>query len=219
MKLSTRLVLLILGCLLPILTAQVYSQVNLYAERHQQLSGLVLRQAELANADMASIIDSVRQFGLVAGQFPSVREKGERCDARLTALRQSLTNYRFLAIFSPSDGSLQCASDGAPEGLARARTSWLADLLQTPDLALGQLVTDPVQKSRFLPIAVHIPATGAGAQPQLIIVALDTDWLIKHLQAARADHGTAVSGATLIIADRDGAIIGRVPDAAEWAGR
>jgi len=31
MRLSTRLVLLILGCLLPILTAQVYSQVNLYA--------------------------------------------------------------------------------------------------------------------------------------------------------------------------------------------
>ena len=70
MKLSTRLVLLILGCLLPILTAQVYSQVNLYAERHDQLSGLVLRQAELANANMISIVDGVRQFGMVAGQFP-----------------------------------------------------------------------------------------------------------------------------------------------------
>ena len=52
MKLSTRLVLLILGCLLPILTAQIYSQINLYAERHEQLGDLVLRQAELANADI-----------------------------------------------------------------------------------------------------------------------------------------------------------------------
>ncbi len=77
MKLSTRLVLLILGCLLPILTAQVYSQVNLYAERHEQLGGLVLRQAQLANAGIASIVDAVRQFGLVAGQFPSVREADE----------------------------------------------------------------------------------------------------------------------------------------------
>src|SRR5689334_12321092 len=97
MKLSTRLVLLILGCLLPILTAQVYSQVNLYAERHEQLSGLVLRQAELANAGMASIVDSVRQLAVVTAQFPSIREPGERCDQSLTALRQSLTQYRFLA--------------------------------------------------------------------------------------------------------------------------
>ncbi len=49
MKLSTRLVLLILGCLLPILAAQVYSQINLYRERHEQIGGLVLRQAELAS--------------------------------------------------------------------------------------------------------------------------------------------------------------------------
>jgi signal transduction histidine kinase/CheY-like chemotaxis protein len=219
MKLSTRLVLLILGCLLPILTAQVYSQVNLYSERHEQLSGLVLRQAELANADMASIIDSVHQFGLVAGQFPSVHETGEPCDARLTALRQSLPQYRFLAVFSPADGSLLCASDGAPEGLAHARSSWLGDLLMTPDLALGQLVTDPAQKTRFLPVAVHVPAAGADAQPQVLIAALDTDWLVRHLQAARVDHGTVLSDAALIIADRDGTIIGRVPDAAEWAGR
>jgi signal transduction histidine kinase len=219
MKLSTRLVLLILGCLLPILTAQVYSQVNLYSERHEQVSGLVLRQAQLANADMVSIIEGVHQFGLVAGQFPSVHESGERCDARLTALRQSLPQYRFLAVFSPGDGSLLCASDGAPEGLARARSSWLADLLMTPDVALGQLVTDPVQKTGFLPVAVHIPAAGAGGQPQILIAALDTDWLVKHLQAARVDHDTTISGSALIIADRDGTIIGRVPESAEWAGR
>ena len=131
MKLSTRLVLLILGCLLPILTAQIYSQVNLYRERHEQLGGLVLRQAELANADMASIIDSVRQLGALAGQFPpmrtpptgsptrgspplenpgpataSVGTSGVGCTDRLTALRHILTQYRFLALFSALDGSL-----------------------------------------------------------------------------------------------------------------
>jgi hypothetical protein len=76
MKLSTRLVLLTLGCLLPILTAQIYSQVNLYTERHRQLSALVLRQAELANADMASIVEGVHQLGVLAGEFPSVRTAG-----------------------------------------------------------------------------------------------------------------------------------------------
>lgn len=63
--------LLILGCLLPILAAQVYSQVNLYGERHEQLGGLVLRQTELANADLTSIIDGIRQLGALTGQLAS----------------------------------------------------------------------------------------------------------------------------------------------------
>jgi signal transduction histidine kinase len=219
MKLSTRLVLLILGCLLPILTAQVYSQVNLYAERHEQLGGLVLRQAQLANGGIASIVDAVQQFGLVAGQFPSVRDADEHCDQRLTSLRQSVTQYRFLAIFSPTDGSLLCASDGAPDGLARAHSSWLADILMTPNLAIGPLVTDPVQKRRFLPIAVHLASVGAGSRPKVLVAGLDTDWLMKHLEAARVEHPTAMSRAALIVADREGTIIGRVPDAAGWSGR
>ncbi|MDB5399929.1 MAG: hypothetical protein QOD93_4679 [Acetobacteraceae bacterium] len=219
MKLSTRLVLLILGCLLPILTAQIYSQINLYRERHEQLGSLVLRQAELANADLASIIDGVHQLGTLAGQFPSVRASGEHCTERLTGLRQSLVQYRFLALFSPIDGSLVCASDGTPAGFSGTRLSWVADLLNTSDLAVGQLVSDSTQKSRFLPIAVHIPGVGAGDQPRVLVAALNTDWLEKHLETAKVDRAPAMSHAALIIADRDGNIVGRVPDPADWAGR
>ena len=219
MKLSTRLVLLILGCLLPILTAQIYSQVNLYGERHEQLGGLVLRQAELANADMTSIIDGVRQLGALTGQFPSVRTAGQRCTDRLTALRKSLTQYRFLALFSPIDGSLLCASDGSPASLTGTHVAWITDLLPTSDLTVGPLISDPTQKSRFLPIAVHMPGIGAGDQPRVLIAALNTEWLEKHLETAKVDRAPVMSRAALIIADRDGNILGRVPDAAEATGR
>jgi signal transduction histidine kinase/CheY-like chemotaxis protein len=224
MKLSTRLVLLILGCLLPILTAQIYSQVNLYAERHEQLAGLVLRQAELANADMASIVDSVRQLGALAGQFPAVRTEtvrtsGVDCTGRLTSLRQSLTQYRFLALFSPMDGRLLCASDGTPPELADARASWLTDLLTTTDLRVGQLVSDPTQKGGFLPVAVHMPGIGPGDEPKVMVAALNTDWLQKHLETAKIDRTPAMARATMIVADRDGNIIGGVPAVINAAGR
>ncbi|MDR3534523.1 MAG: response regulator [Rhodopila sp.] len=219
MKLSTRLVLLILGCLLPILTAQVYSQVNLYAERHEQLGGLVLRQAELANADMISIIDGVRQLGALAGQIPSMRESRAQCGERLTVLRQNLAQYRFLALFAPVNGSLVCASDGMPGGQANASRPWVADLLSAQDLAVGQLVSDPAAKSGFLPIAVPVPGLGANGEPMVLVVALNTDWLSKHLETAKVDQAPAMARAALIIADRDGNILGRVPDAADWTGR
>ena len=215
MKLSTRLVLLILGCLLPILTAQVYSQVNLYAERHDQLSGLVLRQAQLANSGIASIMDAVRQFGLVAGQFPSVRDVDEHCGQQLTTLRRSVTQYRFLALFSPADGALLCASDGSPDGLARARSSWLADIVTTSDLAIGPVLIDPEHKQRTLPIAIHLTSAGSGTRPMVLVAGLDTEWLMRHLEAARVERSSAVSRAALIVADRAGTIIGRVPGSAE----
>src|SRR4051812_7792483 len=115
MKLSTRLVLLILGCLLPILTAQVYSQVNLYAERHEQLRGLVLRQAELVNASMASILDGMRQIGKLAGQFTETPASSTDCGQRLTALQAGGTQYRFLAVLAPGSRTVLCASAGAPD--------------------------------------------------------------------------------------------------------
>ncbi len=152
MKLSTRLVLLVVGCLVPILTAQVCSQINLYAKQREQLSGLALRQAELANADMVSMIDSVHQLASFAGQFPPMLTPGEHCGQSLTAIRQSFTQYRFLAIFTAADGSLLCASDDAPEGLAQAHSAWVDSLLTTPDLAVGQLMTDPATKR---PLPTH----------------------------------------------------------------
>jgi signal transduction histidine kinase/ActR/RegA family two-component response regulator len=214
MKLSTRLVLLVVGCLLPILTAQVYSQVNLYAKRHEQLSELVLRQAELANSDIALIVDSVRQVGTLAGQLSIA--PGDRCDQRLTALRQSPTQYRFLALYAPADGSLLCASGDAPEGLVHP--SWMGNLLTTPDLAIGQMVTDTAQKARFLPVAVHAGA-GSSTPPVVLIAALDADWLAKQLEAARVDRPSAADRSSLIIVNRDGNIVDRVPDAAAWAGQ
>jgi signal transduction histidine kinase/CheY-like chemotaxis protein len=219
MKLSTRLVLLIVGCLLPILAAQVYSQINLYTERHEQLSALVLRQAELANADMASILDGVHQFGTLAAQFPSVRASGGRCSDRLTALRQSLTQYHFLAIVSVTDGSLLCMSDGTPAELSTGHPSWLSSLLAIKDLTVGHLVADPARNSRFLPIAVPMAGPAGDDGPKVLIAALDTAWLEGHLEDAKVSRAPAMARAALIIADQEGNIVGRVPDSADWSGQ
>jgi signal transduction histidine kinase/ActR/RegA family two-component response regulator len=219
MRLSTRLVLLVLGCLLPVLTAQVYSQISLHAERHEQLGDLALRQAELVNADITSIIDGVHQLGTLAGQFPSMRDTAGRCSERLTALRQSLTQYHFLALFAPADGTLLCASDGVPAGLTGQASPWLTDLLKSQDWSVGQFVSEGEDKSRYLPVAVRIPRFVAGETPRVFIAALDTGWLAKHLETAKAGHSKVVAHASLIIADSNGTMVGHLPNEAGLAGR
>ena len=219
MKLSIRLVLLVLLCLLPILIAQIYSQVGLYADRQAQLGTLALRQAELVNADIISILNNARQLGTMVGQVPPGREAVDRCTPKLTNYQQNLEQYRFLALYAGSDKSLICASDGMPATLTRARPNWLTDLITTPDFAVGPLVADSFQNSRFWPIAVHVRSGNDSEEPRVLIAALSIDWLTKHLEAAGIARSNAPSNAALIIADRDGTIVARVPDSADWIGR
>jgi signal transduction histidine kinase/ActR/RegA family two-component response regulator len=204
MRLSTRLVLLILGCLLPILTAQIYSQANLYAERHEQLRGLAQRQAALAHADLSSIIEGVRQLGIVVGQLPAAETSGKPCSDRLNALQQNFAQYRFLGLISPTDGSLICASDAVSPTLRNGPSSWIPALPAKSGSAVGHLMPGPGQTGWFLPIAVRIPGQTADKSP-VLVAALGTDWLIRHLDAARNQaDATESSRTTLIIADRDG---------------
>lgn len=219
MKLSTRLVLLILGCLLPILTAQVYSQVNLYAERHEQLSGLILRQAALVNGDLASIIDGTRQLGSITGQFPDIRPNNPSCASRLTSLRNNLTQYRFLALVSVADGSVPCVSAGLSAGQIIGHESWMADLLSTRDVSVGPLVTDSAGAYRFLPVAVPVSGMPATTKPMVLIVGLDVDWLVHHLNTTLVGPVPEMARSSLIISDRAGAVVARVPDAPGWTGQ
>ncbi len=214
MKLSTRLVLLILGCLLPILTAQIYSQLNLFAERRDQLGALVLRQAELVNADMASIIDSGRQLAAVAGQSADIKTAGQRCDERLTALQHSLPQYRFLALYSPADGTSLCASAGAATRPIALHAPWAADLLNTRDVAIGQVIaSDAGDADHVLPVAVRMAIAASDGEPRVLVAGLSVSWLAKHLEAARTERSTSTTAALLYITDRAGGILGQMPPA------
>lgn len=207
MKLSTRLVLLILGCLLPVLTAQVFSQVNLLAERRDQLTGLVLRQTELANSDVASIVESVRQLGVALSQLPAIRTRGSDCAQHLIALRRGLPQYRFLSIYAPADGSLVCTSgtDASDIPAAPAHPS-LADLLTTQAVQVGTIATYPSDTDPVLPVAVRISGGTATGESRVLIAGLSGSWLSSHLRIAIGDQADSLARASLYISDRDGMI-------------
>lgn len=218
MRLSTKLVLLVLSCLLPILTAQIYSQFNLNDARREQLSGLALRQAELANADMQSIVDAVAQLGLLLAQSPQISTIGAGCGEHLSSLQRDLPRYRFLAIYA-QDGGLLCRSATAPGISGGDHQSWIKDLSTSRDVQVGPLVMAGGSAASFLPIGIRIRGLDHGAEPVVLVAALDTGWLTEHLQAVRFDHSRASMHATLTITDRNGMVVAQVPDRRETLGQ
>jgi hypothetical protein len=67
--LPLRLLLLILVCLLPMIAAQLFVQVDLRQAREGQLGELAMRQADLVKGDLVSIVEGARQLASAAGQF------------------------------------------------------------------------------------------------------------------------------------------------------
>ena len=121
MKLSRRLLLLIVLCLLPMVAAGIATLAGLYAQRRGELDTLATRQAELANADVRGVVDGARTLLLAVAQI----QEGPGCPERFASLQRDLSSYRFLMLLD-SGGRVICAS---PSGLGRTggRPTRLAD--------------------------------------------------------------------------------------------
>ena len=59
MRFSTRLLLVVLTCLVPVIVLEVWSEYTHWAERRAQLGDLSIQQAQLLNGDIGSITDRI----------------------------------------------------------------------------------------------------------------------------------------------------------------
>jgi signal transduction histidine kinase/CheY-like chemotaxis protein len=208
-RLSTRLTLLVLGCLLPVLTAQIYSQISLHAARKDQLASIALRQAATANDDLGGLIRDVGQLAVVLTQFPDVTSARPGCADRLNALHTNLPHFRFLGLYD-ANGTLLCGSSGAPDTWTPGDRQWIASVYQG-DLAEAGFLIRPGSASRtFLPIGASVVSPDIAGGRAVLVAGLDTDWFGLHLDGAQTSYLRPVPHADLMIVDRSGAIIGRL---------
>ena len=164
MKLSRRLLLLIVLCLLPMVAAGIATLAGLYAQRRGELDTLATRQAELANADVRGVVDGARTLLLAVAQI----QEGPGCPERFASLQRDLSSYRFLMLLD-SGGRVICASRPDLAGLVAGRPDWLTRLLAGPargsdvagGISAGTYATLPTLPGAFLPLAIR-PRASAG---------------------------------------------------------
>ncbi|MBV8400082.1 MAG: hypothetical protein JOZ17_15290, partial [Acetobacteraceae bacterium] len=109
MRLSTRLLLLVLLCLVPVIGVETLTQRELRARREAEIGDMALRQAELSNSNLKSIVEGARQLTVAISQLRAVRSLDPACAEPLGGIQTSLTAYRFLAVFT-GDGHFVCGS-------------------------------------------------------------------------------------------------------------
>jgi signal transduction histidine kinase len=204
MKLSTRLLLLILGCLVPILAAQFYTLVRQHGDRQARLSDSVLSQAELAMNDMAGVVDGVRRLSWIAARLSSIIVPDTDCGDQLSSLHRDLPSLSFIAVVDRA-GKLICGSRPALDAAWAERPAWLPNLNENGIGSIGRIGSVNGLEHAFLPIATASPAPEDG---HIVVAALDLIWLSAHMAEMRPRRLEAPNRARLFITDRDGTVIG-----------
>ena len=211
MRLTTRLLLLILLCMAPMIAALIYTQIDLRHRENVELGALALRQAELANADLDSIVEGGRQLLLATAESGLATD----CSKRLTALAGRLPAYEFLAVADP-EGRIACASN--PTLVGRTAPAWLAGLSRT-GFSSGVYSTEAGFGAGFLPLGLPVEVDADAAGTGLLIAALDLDWLAQRLQQIESGRAASFRNSHLTVMDRGGTVIARYPDSAQWLGK
>jgi signal transduction histidine kinase/ActR/RegA family two-component response regulator len=217
MRLSTRLLLVVLTCLLPVILLGVWVEYSHWQERRAQLGDLSLQQAQLLNGDVDSIAEGARTLLSTVAQLHDVRDAAPTCGERLRAAQRNVPMFAFVALLD-ADGNLICASAPALRLTDGDRPQWVRDAIAVSGFAAGRFAATPGVSDGFLPFA--LPLTDVYPDRGGVLVAgLDLGRLSEHLSRLRQTGSPFLAGSALTVSDRDGVILARSPQHVAFVGK
>src|ERR1051325_1577818 len=95
MRFSTRLMFVVLSCLMPVIILEAWSEYTHWAERRDQLGDLSVQQAQLLSGDIGSITDGGRTLLGAVALLDDVRDVTTNCDSKLNATLRSPPIFAF----------------------------------------------------------------------------------------------------------------------------
>jgi two-component system, sensor histidine kinase and response regulator len=211
--LTTRVIVLTVLAVLPALLIQAYNEYDLRRSRESEIRQRAVQITKQFGEEMGELREGASQLLVALRQLPMIqRHDGPRCDGLLASLRGSYPNYRSLAAID-LNGETICSSDPEPRRSVADLPFFKRALTQDKGLVVGNYWQDPVSGAKVIHFAMRFDGDDSHAGG-MVVAALDLAWLSPHL----ADRGLE-PGASILIADRDGNIIARLPNPAALVGK
>src|SRR5689334_11568887 len=137
MRFSTRLMLVVLTCLVPVIVLEAWSEYTHWVQRRAQLADLSVQQAQLLNGDIGSITAGGRTLLGAVALLDDVRDVTASCDDKLNAMLRSLPMFAFVARLD-DDGETRCGSASSPPWASGAQPRWMREALEAKEFAIGR---------------------------------------------------------------------------------
>src|SRR5437764_7519617 len=211
--LRTRVMLLLLIAVLPAIGIQAYNEFDLRQARERDIREQVVQITKQFGEEMGELREGARQLLVALGQLPAVRQNnGASCSELFETLDKQYPNYSGMAVADAS-GKVFCSSIPAILGTQVGEDEFFKRAITREGLAVGNYRVDPITGSKQLHFAARFTGSD-GRVGGVVFAGLDLKWLSEHLK----ERGLSPT-ASILIADRLGNIIARLPNPEALVGK
>ncbi len=207
-----RLLALLLLMALPLLAFEIVSIVQLRQAREEEIRQEARRILDLAEAEQKRIVDGIHNVLIALTETSLGRMDPATCRQTLGRIKDRYPDY--LAINAAGkDGVVWCSTIPEALGLRVGDRAYRQEALQTDDVVTGGFIISQTTGRPAIPIARSY--RGADGQREgSVAILLDTVWLEHYLT-----ERSLPKDASILLADRGGTILARVPEISGLAGQ
>lgn len=210
MRLSSRIIALCAAAVLPALAIQAWHEVALRESRIAGVEQEARRFALQSASEVARLLEGARGMLAAVGEAHLRNGTFPGCSEGLAALNGRMERYGSIGI-ADSEGNILCSSNGTAPPRSIADRAYFQAALATGQFQVGELVTTR-DRPPFLPVA--LPIMEAGVPAIVAIASFDGNWLSANLVVS----GALPPAGSVTVADRDGVIVARYPQAERFIG-
>lgn len=212
-SLTTKMFVLVVIAVMPALAIQSYNEYDLRKSRENDIRNQTVQITKQFGAEMGEIREGARQYLRVISHLPRINSPdAEDCKRLLTALNANTPYYSLLGV-ADSAGTVRCAS--GPTSLSSvADLPFFKRALAQSDMAVGNYWVDPASGIKQIHFGLKFSDEKDGSVVGVVFAGLDLNWLSEHLK----ERGLSPTQ-SILIADREGNIIARLPNPEKLVGK
>src|SRR6266436_6625596 len=211
-SLTFRLIILVLIAILPAIAIQVYNEYKLRKAEEADIRQQVIQITKQFGEEIGELREGARQLLLALAQFAPVRlQESDACSEHFVALKSQYANYSLLAA-ADTEGRIFCSSSPITYASV-ADQPFFQRAMSQDGLAVGNYWADSATGQRMIHFAGKF-GNGDGRTAGVVFAGLDLRWLSEHLK----ERGLSATS-SILIADREGNIIARLPNPEALVGK
>ena len=210
--LTGRLFLLVILAVVPALVIQAWNEYDQRIAREDDIRQHVIEITSQFGEEIGVLREGARQLLLALAQLDPVKfHQPDACSALFSQLKARFSNYSLLGAADTS-GRIFCASRPTSFSSVSDQPFFTRAVAQS-GLAVGNYWVDPADGQRIIHFAERFDGSD-GRVAGVVFVGLDLAWLSDHLK----ERGLSPT-ASILIADREGNIIARLPNPEALVGK
>jgi serine phosphatase RsbU (regulator of sigma subunit) len=212
-SLRVRLLALVLLMVLPWLLLMAYTQVEERKAAVANVNEDALRLIHIVTTNQATQVEGARQLMMAFARLPQLHTHDTAaCNAFLAETLAAYPSYINFAVADPN-GNLYCSALPFRGVINVADRVYFKMAIQTRDFAIGDYQIGRITQRPAISYGYPL-LDSSGELSGVVVLTQNLNWLTSALA-----NVTFPPGAVLMVTDRNGTVLARLPDAGDWIGK